>query len=361
MSKFVVGVIFSVSLCFALCGAVEGKKETFADAFKHHELKYLYKLFDTHPEKHAELSEMFQIKKKINIKPGTGKKVIAYSLFWKPAFLIKHQPIVNKKTVRIKSPSVRNGRPFYDVYVKNLLWQLNSIKDFYPDEWVARVYLAHDLEFLAPELKKCGAEIIVMQSNSLAASPGSMWRFLVFDDPTVSVAYIKDADIAPGRMDGDFSHTERILSWVNAPSTKGFFRIRDLNYLSKKGIEKARRYSPLVASSFGAKRVQWINMEKAMKGYILHRILYPDEKRHRNDISYIDHPYGFGNEFPSYGFDERFLKHVLYFEAVHRGELALIETDELEAQGKNLSADNWVRLDIEYVKLYSDTLKKSKK
>lgn len=328
------------------------REETFADAFRPFKVSYLYKLVDEHVEHQQELNEMFEIKEMHNVKRGYKKKILAYSLFWK---LDQRkgkkgaQPEVNQATIYQNYPTIKKGKSFYTVYVKPLIRQLRIFKKFYPD-WISRIYLAHDLKFLIPQLSLPDVEIFVMTSSSIGASPGSMWRFLVFDDPHVSMAYVKDADYAPGRVDGDFSHTKRVLSWANSPSTQGFFRLRDLGFLAKVQIPVYKRYSPIVASSFGGKKVNWINMEKAMKGFILHRRLFPDEPRHYKDIPFRGHPYGFGNEFPTYGFDERFLKHVLYFAAADKNQLTLIPTDHLEYGGRNLPPNHWVRLDLKYTK-----------
>ena len=99
----------------------------------------------------------------------------------------------------------------------------------------------------------------------------------------------------------------------------------------------------------GAKNIHWISVEKAMKGFILHKRLFKNESRHHLDISLPDHPYGFGNEFPNYGFDERFLKHVIYFAAAKRDQLTLITTDTPENRGKKLSTVNHlITLDLEF-------------
>lgn len=330
----------------SLFSFIHAKRETFADVFKPLKVEYLYQLLDKHPEMRDKLDDMFRIKKKYNEKRKGNKKVISYSLFWKAPLASQKPPIVNKRTIYSKSATVKRVESFYNMYAVPLMQQLKNFKKFYPD-WIARVYLSADLEFLIPKLSGPDVEIFVMGSNSIAAAPGAMWRFLVFDDPRVKVAYVKDADKSLERLDGNFIKAKMVQKWAKSKKTRGFFRLRDMNYVASVAIPRNKWYSPISASCFGAKKVDWINMEKAMKGYILHRILFPDELRHRKDIVFDGHPYGFGNEFPSYGFDERFLKHVLYFEAAHRDELTLILT------GKKLNKfppANWVRLDLDYTK-----------
>lgn len=325
------------------------KELTFADYFKPLKLDYLYNLLDEHQEEKKKLDKMFKVKKIYNLNKVKGKKVVSYSLFCKSDFTWDKQPSVKKGTIYKKSAAYgHKAQPFYTSYVQPLINQLRELKTLFPG-WVARIYLAHDLEFLVPSLVRPNVEIFLMASNSIAAAPGAMWRFLVFDDPEVSVAYVKDADLALPRFGGDARTIQHMLEWVALKDSKGFFRLRDLGLPMVKMIRRIKRYSPIAACCFGAKNVHWVNMEKAMKGFILHRTLFPNESRNPLDISVPRHPYGYGNEFPSYGFDERFLTHVIYFEAADRDELTLIPTDHLlNNKGRNLPHNNWIKLDLRY-------------
>ena len=105
-----------------------------------------------------------------------------------------------------------------------------------------------------------------------------------------------------------------------------------------------------MAGCFGGKKVDWINMEKALKGFIIHRKLFTDEPRHPKDKATYDHPYGIGNVFPNYGIDERFLKHVLYFAAADRGQLTLISTASKKQRKKRIRKDTEGYMDLEYTK-----------
>lgn len=107
-------------------------------------------------------------------------------------------------------------------------------------------------------------------------------------------------------------------------------------------------YNPIYAGHFGAKKVRWITMEKALKGFILHRTLFPSEARHPIDTAREGHPYGFGNRFPDYGFDERFLKQVIYFEAVKRSELTLISKDTKELIKAHVPLHPIIKADLEF-------------
>lgn len=337
-------IIVVLHACVVFC-KISAKADTFADIFKPIKLEYLYNLVDKHQDKQDELDAMFKIKKKYNVKKQKNKRVLAYSLFWKAPLAHATSPqTINGDTIHQAASTIKGGGSFYSKYVGPLIKQLRIFRHFFPG-WIARVYLAEDLEFLLPMLIKPDVEVFVMASNSLAASPGAMWRFLVLDDPDVRVAYIRDADKLPKHLNGDFAYNKHILRWINDQTTKGFFRARDFGRQATRRIINAKYYSPIVASSFGAKDVHWIKMKKAMQGYILHRTLFPHEPRHPRDVAVYRHPYGFGNEFPSYGFDERFLKHVIYFEAVERKELATISTDRSKAD-----SHSWIKLDMKYIR-----------
>lgn len=323
------------------------RPETFADAFKPLRLPYLYKLFDKHQEKHKELNAMFAIKRKYNVKNVRQKRVIAYSLFCKGPRLKDRNPSVSPQKIHVPSKSIKKGGSFYDIYVRPLIRQLRVFRRFFPG-WIARVYLASDLAFLVPKLLLPNVEVFLMESTSLAAAPGSLWRFLVFDDPSVSIGYIRDADFLAARLNGDFKQSRKINAWARSHFAKGFFRLRDFGHDATVRIGNMGYYSPIVASAFGAKKVRWLRMEKAIKGFILHRMLFQDENRHAYDVSTRRHPYGFGNRFPDYGFDERFLKHVIYFEAVDRHQLTTLVSDHNGL--RDPQAHEWIKLDLRYLR-----------
>ena len=128
--------------------------------------------------------------------------------------------------------------------------------------------------------------------------------------------------------------------------TKGLFRVLLDNWIVK--LHPRANYSPIPAGCFGGKKVNWVQFEKAMKGYILHRKLFPDEPRHHLDKAILPgHPYGFGNQFPDYGFDERFLKHVIYFEALSRDQLTNISIEDFHLYSVNLHP--WAKADLYYL------------
>lgn len=289
------------------------QKEMFSDVYKPLSTAYLNDLFDSAPpESQEELNQMFRVKKVINPHNRKRKKIVSYCLFWKAPHLGMPMPRVNEETIHKTFTFSRASTSFYQYYVVPMMSAIKTRATVYKDR-ISRIYLASDLEFLAEHLaQETDAEIYLMASNSLAHSPGAMWRFLAFDDPQADFVVMDDSD------DGFFDLHEALQTqWLNDASTDGWFRFTNLD---PSGNLRDALYSPIMVAHFGCKNIKAmkINVEKAMKGFILHRGLYLEEERHPRDIAYPQHPYGFGNEFPSYGFDERFLKHVIYFEAAYR-------------------------------------------
>lgn len=331
MYKFIMSTLIGMSiLVSSVAFRALADIETFPNYFKPISADYLYKLYESHPERKAELDHMFKVEKVYNEKKKTNKIVIAYTLFWKANFLNNVQPVVNEQTIHEPKDYVKKGGiSFYDAYVAPLLIQLTKPK---PEGWTVRLYLANDLKFLIPEFVKLDVEVFLMASNSINFAPGSMWRFLIFDDPTVAAAYVRDAD------EKDYKITEGVRNWIESPKTSGFFRLR------YEKVFTDTIYSAITANGFGGKRVSWFNTGKAMKGFIIHRQLFPNEDRHVMDKSLPPtHPQGFGNRFPDYGFDERFLMHVLYFEAVARNQLTTIAPSDIWAKKETIHP--WAQAD----------------
>lgn len=288
-------------------------KESIVDVFHPISLQTLYTTFDEHYEEQEELNEMFRVQKIYNPIGNSHKKVVSFSLFWKAPYPDEFAPVITEYSVFNEIVQFsRKKCSFYEKYVSPMVQNIQRHHELHPN-WVFRIYLASDLEFLVPKILEPHIEIYLMSSSSIYHNPGAMWRFLVFDDLDVDFVSIQDTD----DNINDYM-LEKIVAWLDDPLTKGWFRFLDFKYREP---SYTALYSPITASCFGGKNIHHINMEKAMKGFILYRKLYLEEARHPRDLSFARHPYGQGNSFPIYGFDERFLKHVIYYEAAVKGEL----------------------------------------
>jgi hypothetical protein len=284
-------------------------EDTICGIFKPLEISELKSLYQKSPDEHQRLSSYFKIKKTINSQ--SKQKLVAYSLFWKP------QEIVNQSTVHELRFWKDRECSFFDKYVSPLI---KSIQYYLKHEskTKVRIYLAADLEFLIDQLLFPNVEIFLMESSSIGHSPGAMWRFLAISDPEAEYICCKDSD------DKIKSEQEnKINLWFNDPNYSGFYRIHSPKIIEN---EQDALYSPIQAGLFGAKCQSALDIESIMKGFILYKELNKDEPRHNRDKSYPMHPFGYANQMPSYGFDERFLKHVIYHLAASQGMLTTICT-----------------------------------
>lgn len=312
---------------------------------------YLYQLVDDHPEEKERLDSYFRVQKVFNLQPGNQKRVLAYSLFMKFAFQEYGEPVVNRESIYMKDCRYK-GTSWYERYAERLISNIENVQVFYPN-WIVRIYLSNDLAFLIDDVfsKYPYVEVFLMESSSIAHNPGAMWRFLVYDDKSVACAIIKDADES-------FFHSEKrekeFHVWMNDKTKHGWYRNnnfwRKYQRFEKFPYDSGVVYSPLVANTFAFKRSNDdFQMEKAMKGFILHRQLDPEEVRYCKDSAVPNHPYGFGNLFPNYGFDERFLGHVVYYYTADRGKLWTGGIIPNFSKINDISLDNPILSDVAYI------------
>lgn len=78
-------------------------------------------------------------------------------------------------------------------YLLNIDDCINGYKTIYPD-WIIRVYVGKDVNSLVlDKLKNYGCELIIMNSKGIDFRY-MFWRFLVFDDPGIKIAIVRDID-----------------------------------------------------------------------------------------------------------------------------------------------------------------------
>ncbi len=90
---------------------------------------------------------------------------------------------------KIISYSLYGSNPFYSY---GAVVNAKQAHEFYPD-WLTRFYVGKSIpQEIICELRNANAEVIPMQGdeNNFA----SMWRFLVFTDPNVEIALLRDTD-----------------------------------------------------------------------------------------------------------------------------------------------------------------------
>jgi hypothetical protein len=113
--------------------------------------------------------------------------------------------------------------------------------------WTCRVYLDDSVpDHVQTRLRAAGADVIQVDEQTRRTLPGTMWRFLVMDDPTVDRFLLRDADsllsereaaavaewIDSGQlfhhMRDYFTHTELLLAGMWGGCTGVFPAIRPL-------------------------------------------------------------------------------------------------------------------------------------
>ena len=78
-----------------------------------------------------------------------------------------------------------------DMYCNGALQNIELKKIFYPD-WILRIYINNTVDVsLIQKFKENGVELIDMSNSKI---PGMYWRFLVMDDPQVSIFIVRDID-----------------------------------------------------------------------------------------------------------------------------------------------------------------------
>ncbi|ETX09368.1 hypothetical protein MUS1_10320 [Marinomonas ushuaiensis DSM 15871] len=93
-------------------------------------------------------------------------------------------------TKKIISFSLYGGLPRY---CENAILNVEAAKLLLPD-FICRFYIDDSVPgHVVTRLKDEGAEVITVDEESMSL-PGTMWRFLVFDDPEVSLALCRDCD-----------------------------------------------------------------------------------------------------------------------------------------------------------------------
>lgn len=267
-------------------------------------------LSESSPEERSELDFMFETAEIRYPKPS--EHVLSLSLYCRPhdPGRPKIQPLTIDE-LRKRHPTVRKrGTPhsWWDKYFEPLIQTLDRVRS----PWVARIYLAPDLLFLEPYLRKERVEIRVMRHNSENAVPGMLWRYLPLEEGIHVMAGDAD-DPWPGKA--NLSHICSMLSG----SCRLFRRIcpRDLN----------------AAGVLGYRTVPGVNVVKAgpplpfletVKAWIWHqqRQLWPKAVR----LPWMEHDvpkFGLAH-WSGYAQDEQFLSHWLYHALAPEGIYSIV-------------------------------------
>lgn len=216
---------------------------------------------------------------------------------------------------------------WYKKYALNLY---NFISDFnaskYSKTFKIRIYLEHQLESFIPKLKQKNIEIYHMKNNSIGFCPGALWRYLVFDDKNINIAFSFDIDEV-------FSnYIKYIDSFCLSNKVLGrYFQYYKNNFLINKN-EIAVNYAVVFASVIGLRPKQSdVNFKLNCIHYTVFRKLRlssiaPNLERDNDLQTIYNRPfnqniYGMGGHYCLYGFDEKIWKHIFFPYFVKRGEV----------------------------------------
>jgi hypothetical protein len=214
---------------------------------------------------------------------------------------------------------------WYKKYVVSLF---NFIKSFskskYFSTFFIRIYLENQLKSFIPLLLKYDLEIYHMKNNSIGLCPGALWRYLVFDDKNIDIAFSCDID------EQFYIYIKYIDSFINSDKTLGryFQNYHNFNIINNTAVN----YAVVLGGVIGFRpKNNDLNFKSVIINYIIYRMLrsktdYPNLDKD-SDLQTIynkpvnDHIYGFGGHWFMYGFDEKIWKHIFFPHFVKLGKV----------------------------------------
>ena len=270
-------------------------------------------------KKYSGDSKMFDVESIVNPLPGKNK-AISCSLFCKDVNIQKesdqHSPDM--------SPNGKWYNRYMKPFIENMLDKFPQT-EFYKNGWKMRLYLANDLASkylnLFSKYNKF-LEIYVMKSSSIGAVPGTLWRYLSYGDQSLDMVLVMDIDSPP--INDLYKYVKKFNNYPKHLMFK-------LDYGSPVVIAKdtdAVNNAVILGQRHlvRPKLLGLKNIKDIMSEFIRYRInapkpnLYGDnDKENVCNKSYGQHIYGWGNNWLMYCFDERFLKHVIFYYIVQKG------------------------------------------
>ena len=201
------------------------------------------------------------------------------------------------------------------------------------EKYKLRLYLANDLASLTDELVKLAPfqiEIYLMQSSSIGHGPGASWRFLALSDTTLDIVGVVDIDepLTTKFIDAlDGAPSEKLLCkqaaqdpTIHSRNGKVFAQYH-MFQAGKFAMRPTLKKIPDILDKFIDYALTHISMEHA--GSHAGKTLF--------NVPRAGHPWGWGMHPYVYGFDETFLKRVIYpmFDArqvIYDGKLGELES-----------------------------------
>jgi hypothetical protein len=197
---------------------------------------------------------------------------------------------------------------YYDELIRNL-------NEYDSNTICVNLYLAQDLsEYIPTFLKYKFLNLFLMKSSSIGAQPGALWRFREITNPSYQTVYLADID--------------ETWEWVfkTQESSHKLTTLLPADILiSKDPYSPAYNFPTIMAGHaiYHPKKFNY-NMVDVMKGFLS---LCKKREKSKNPYGFNDdpitfwnqpivgHELGWGRNRVKYGFDEFFLKHVVYYDA----------------------------------------------
>ena len=275
-----------------------------------------------------EISDYFKINKIINPLPDKTK-VISCSLFCKNVNIYYEN--------ELPEPDSSIESKWYKKYMGVFL---NTLDEFEKSEllnngWKIRIYLANDLENTYINLLyRPYVEIYIMKSSSIGAQPGTLWRYLVYSDNSIDMAAIIDIDET---LDNIYKLINIFDEYPNHLLIKQYETSVQIN----KDLDNINNAIIRGGGHIIRPKLFNLNIADIMASFIRYRMdvsksstpnLYGElDKENICNKSISKHIYGWGNHWFMYGFDERFLKHVIFYYIVEKGGIVtLYQTEQIE-------------------------------
>lgn len=198
-------------------------------------------------------------------------------------------------------------------------------------DWKLRIYVENSLWNHAatafaehPQVELCH-----MKVDSIGASPGTLWRFLALGDRELDLVLETDID-EPLTTKLDHIRSFEMHSGAAIGRLGGF--LSDRHYLVHPEQSAVKNYATLIASRVMSRPSMWdFDVAAALRGFMAFR---KHRSRSERPWAYSDseepsaynapigaHTYGWGSHWYMYCFDERFLKHVVYYHFADGGKI----------------------------------------
>jgi hypothetical protein len=264
-------------------------------------------------------TKLFDIESVVNPLPDKNN-AISCSLFCKDVNILNES--------EQHTPDMSQNGKWYIKYMKpfleNILDKFTET-EFYQNGWKITLYLANDLSEkylnLFSKYNKF-LEIYVMKNSSFGAQPGTLWRFLSYGDQSLDMVFVMDIDSPP------INHMYKYVKIFNKYPNHIMFK-PDYGFpvVIAKDTDAINNTLILAGQNFVRPKLLGLkNIKEIMSSFITYRIQAPkpnfygdNDKENICNKSHGKHNYGWGNNWLMYGFDERFLKHVIFYYVVEKG------------------------------------------